>query len=62
MRILLYELVQHLQKEYIMKNLVFPMTVLTASLFVVGCGVSKKQYAGLQSDYSKLQTEHSQLT
>ncbi len=38
------------------------MTVLTASLFVVGCGVSKKQYAGLQSDYSKLQTEHSQLT
>lgn len=62
LHILLYELVQHLQKEYIMKNLVFPMTVLTASLFVIGCGVSKKQYAGLQSDYSKLQTEHSQLT
>src|SRR5690606_29741758 len=41
-----------------MKNIVFPMSILTASLLFTGCGVSKKKYGGLQTDYKNLQTQY----
>ncbi|MGE8379339.1 MAG: hypothetical protein ACN6PN_13335, partial [Sphingobacterium sp.] len=41
-----------------MKNIVFPMSILTASLFFTGCGVSKKTYVGLQTEYKNLQTQY----
>ena len=41
-----------------MKNIVVPMSILTASLLFTGCGVSKKKYIGLQTDYKNLQTQY----
>jgi len=43
-----------------MKHSVFSLSVLTVCILFTSC-VSKKQFAGLQSDYNKLQTENSDL-
>jgi chemotaxis protein MotB len=43
-----------------MKRFIFPLSLLIGSLLFTGC-VSKKQFVGLESDYKKLQTEHSGL-
>jgi len=43
-----------------MKHSVFSLSVLALCILFTGC-VSKKQFAGLQSDYNKLQTENSDL-
>lgn len=43
-----------------MKRYILSLSLLTGTLLFTGC-VTKKQYAGLQSDYGKLQTEHSDL-
>jgi Flagellar motor protein len=47
-------------KSTIMKHSVFSLSVLTVCILFTSC-VSKKQFAGLQSDYNKLQTENSDL-
>ncbi len=47
-------------KSTIMKHSVFSLSVLAICILFTGC-VSKKQFAGLQSDYNKLQTENSDL-
>jgi Flagellar motor protein len=47
-------------KSTIMKHSVFSLSVLALCILFTGC-VSKKQFAGLQSDYNKLQTENSDL-
>nr|WP_320039181.1 OmpA family protein [uncultured Bacteroides sp.] len=43
-----------------MKHSVFSLSVLAICILFTSC-VSKKQFAGLQSDYNKLQTENSDL-
>lgn len=43
-----------------MKSYIFSLSLLTGCLLFTGC-VSKKQFTGLQSDYSKLQTENIDL-
>jgi len=47
-------------KSTIMKHSVFSLSILTVCILFTSC-VSKKQFAGLQSDYNKLQTENSDL-
>ena len=47
-------------KSTIMKHSVFSLSVLALCILFTGC-VSKKQFAGLQSDYNKLQTENGDL-
>ncbi len=47
-------------KSTIMKHSVFSLSVLAICILFTSC-VSKKQFAGLQSDYNKLQTENSDL-
>lgn len=44
----------------VMKSYILSLSLLTGSLLFTGC-VSKKQFVGLQADYSKLQTENSDL-
>jgi chemotaxis protein MotB len=47
-------------KSAIMKRSTLSLSLLTVCILFTGC-VSKKQFVGLQSDYSKLQTENSDL-
>jgi len=47
-------------KSAIMKRSTLSLSFLTVCILFTGC-VSKKQFVGLQSDYSKLQTENSDL-
>jgi len=47
-------------KSKIMKRSTLSLSLLTICILFTGC-VSKKQFVGLQSDYSKLQTENSDL-
>ncbi len=47
-------------KSEIMKRSTLSLSLLTVCILFTGC-VSKKQFVGLQSDYSKLQTENSDL-
>jgi len=47
-------------KSAIMKRSTLSLSLLTVCILFTGC-VSKKQFAGLQTDYNKLQTENSDL-
>lgn len=44
-----------------MKRTLIPVALIAGGLLLTGC-VSKKQFEGLQADYSKLQAENSELT
>jgi chemotaxis protein MotB len=50
----------NLKSIVVMKSYIFSLSLLTGCLLFTGC-VSKKQFTGLQSDYSKLQTENIDL-